>query len=332
MEEKFTYNGMDVTYTGFDRGFTGHEHLSRFGLVNMDGRMYDPSVSSFLSADRYVQDPSSAQGFNRYAYCMYNPLRYVDPTGFYVTYGDGHGHDPDGPLEQVVINGQVGFLIPEVTITPFEDFPKNWNVPIFVPNDNGGNGGDLSFGKANEAPIIGPDDGNGHGGGNGGRVPNDTHNPNNNIEIASKLLNTFNLYTTIEATLHFNWMTRTWLDKNGNFRSFDCLGNQYTGGIFSYGKAMSNRYAIAGRVFGLSGVALSFVQLESATTEEGKLEYGFDAFIGLAGVMAPEYFGLPSTIWFLGGKQVSFWYGRTTIIPMIVQGINPGLMIYQPFK
>ena len=226
----------------FDRGFTGHEHLSRFGLVNMDGRMYDPSVSSFLSADLYVQDPSSAQGFNRYAYCMYNPLRYVDPTGFFVTYGDGHGHDPDGPLEQVVINGQVGFLIPEVTITPYEDFPKNWNMPTFVPNDNGGNGGDLSFGKANEAPIIGPDDGNGHGGGNGGRVPNDTHNPNNNIEIASKLLNTFNLYTTIEATLHFNWMTRTWLDKNGNFRSFDCLGNQYTGGIFSYGKAMSNRY------------------------------------------------------------------------------------------
>ncbi len=28
-----------------------------------------------------VQDPSSQQGFNRYAYCFYNPLKYVDPTG-----------------------------------------------------------------------------------------------------------------------------------------------------------------------------------------------------------------------------------------------------------
>ena len=65
----------------FDRGFTGHEHLCHFSLINMNGRMYDPVTSSFLSADRYVQDPTSAQGFNRYAYCMCNPLRFVDPTG-----------------------------------------------------------------------------------------------------------------------------------------------------------------------------------------------------------------------------------------------------------
>ena len=66
----------------FDRGYTGHEHLTSFGLINMNGRMYDPVMSSFLSADRYVQDPTSSQGFNRYAYCMYNPLRFVDPTGW----------------------------------------------------------------------------------------------------------------------------------------------------------------------------------------------------------------------------------------------------------
>ena len=31
--------------------------------------------------DNYMQDPTSQQGFNRYAYCMYNPLKYVDPSG-----------------------------------------------------------------------------------------------------------------------------------------------------------------------------------------------------------------------------------------------------------
>ena len=66
----------------FDRGYTGHEHLTVFGLVNMNGRMYDPVMSSFLSVDRYVQQPGNSQGFNRYAYCMYNPLRYTDPTGW----------------------------------------------------------------------------------------------------------------------------------------------------------------------------------------------------------------------------------------------------------
>lgn len=65
----------------FDRGFTGHEHLQDFGFINMNGRMYDPLTSSFLSPDNYVQDPTTQQSFNRYAYCMYNPLKYVDPSG-----------------------------------------------------------------------------------------------------------------------------------------------------------------------------------------------------------------------------------------------------------
>ena len=65
----------------FDRGYTGHEHLYNFGLINMNGRMYDPVMSSFFSVDQYVQSPSNSQNFNRYAYCLNNPLRYVDPSG-----------------------------------------------------------------------------------------------------------------------------------------------------------------------------------------------------------------------------------------------------------
>ena len=77
-----TWTG-DFTGTSmFDRGYTGHEHLYAFGLINMNGRMYDPVMSSFLSVDQYVSSPESAQGFNRYAYCMNNPLRYVDPSGW----------------------------------------------------------------------------------------------------------------------------------------------------------------------------------------------------------------------------------------------------------
>ena len=65
----------------FERGFTGHEHMTGFGLVNMNGRVYDPVTSTFLSADNYVQDPSYTQNFNRYAYCLNNPLKYTDPDG-----------------------------------------------------------------------------------------------------------------------------------------------------------------------------------------------------------------------------------------------------------
>lgn len=65
----------------FDRGFTGHEHLSYFGLINMNGRCYDPFTSGFLSVDNYVQSPDYTQSFNRYAYCLNNPLKYTDPDG-----------------------------------------------------------------------------------------------------------------------------------------------------------------------------------------------------------------------------------------------------------
>ncbi|MBN2612907.1 MAG: hypothetical protein JXB00_15230 [Bacteroidales bacterium] len=65
----------------FYRGFTGHEHWDELGLLDMNGRFYDPVLGMFISPDPYVQDPSSSQNFNRYAYCLNNPLIYTDPDG-----------------------------------------------------------------------------------------------------------------------------------------------------------------------------------------------------------------------------------------------------------
>ncbi len=64
-----------------DRGYTGHEHLDMFNLINMNGRVYDPLVGRFLSPDNYVQQPGNTQSYNRYAYCFNNPLVYTDPDG-----------------------------------------------------------------------------------------------------------------------------------------------------------------------------------------------------------------------------------------------------------
>ncbi|MBO4871655.1 MAG: VCBS repeat-containing protein, partial [Muribaculaceae bacterium] len=62
-------------------GYTGHEHLPEFGLINMNARLYDPALGRFLSPDPVVQAPDDTQSFNRYSYCLNNPLRYTDPTG-----------------------------------------------------------------------------------------------------------------------------------------------------------------------------------------------------------------------------------------------------------
>lgn len=68
----------------FARGYTGHEHLDKFGLINMNGRMYDPILGRFLSPDNYVQEPDNTQNFNRYSYCLNNPMRYTDPSGDFI--------------------------------------------------------------------------------------------------------------------------------------------------------------------------------------------------------------------------------------------------------
>ena len=68
------------------RGFTGHEHLTWFGLINMNSRLYDPLIGRFLSPDPYVQTPDNSQNFNRYSYALNNPLRYTDESGKFLNF------------------------------------------------------------------------------------------------------------------------------------------------------------------------------------------------------------------------------------------------------
>ncbi len=76
--------GKTAEHTGgtFHRGFTGHEHLDNLDLIHMNGRVYDPTIARFLSADPQIQSPLYSQNYDRYNYVLNNPLRLVDPTGF----------------------------------------------------------------------------------------------------------------------------------------------------------------------------------------------------------------------------------------------------------
>ncbi|HNX44315.1 MAG TPA: T6SS effector amidase Tae4 family protein [Bacteroidales bacterium] len=53
-----------------------------FELINMNGRVYDPRIARFLSPDPLLQFPTYSQAFNRYSYCLNNPLKYTDPSGY----------------------------------------------------------------------------------------------------------------------------------------------------------------------------------------------------------------------------------------------------------
>lgn len=63
------------------RGYTGHEHLTWFGLINMNARLYDPLIGRFLSPDPFIQCAGFTQNLNRYSYGLNNPLKYIDESG-----------------------------------------------------------------------------------------------------------------------------------------------------------------------------------------------------------------------------------------------------------
>lgn len=81
-------NTTDWTYTltankpsWLYRGYTGHEMLPEFGLINMNNRMYDPLLGRMLAVDNFVANPYSTQAYNRYSYVMNNPTGFIDPSG-----------------------------------------------------------------------------------------------------------------------------------------------------------------------------------------------------------------------------------------------------------
>jgi RHS repeat-associated protein len=78
-------NGSDATTTINSltrRGFTQHEMLPEVNLIHMNGRVYEPTLGRFMSADPNVQFAGYSQSYNRYSYTLNNPLSGIDPTGF----------------------------------------------------------------------------------------------------------------------------------------------------------------------------------------------------------------------------------------------------------
>ena len=84
--------------------FTGQYHEAGLpggeGLSYYNARWYDAQVGRFVSADTIVPKPMDPQAFNRMAYVLNSPLRFIDPTGHIFDDFGGLGsplHDPGPP-------------------------------------------------------------------------------------------------------------------------------------------------------------------------------------------------------------------------------------------
>ncbi len=121
-----TADWAQITATGRD-GFTGHEHLDNVGAIHMNGRVYDPQLGRFMSADPvYVGDLAQPQSLNPYSYVANNPGTRVDPTGFYDEIAE--------------------ILVTTTRIRDFWEPPEppvsgGWDPPGELPGAGGGGGG-----------------------------------------------------------------------------------------------------------------------------------------------------------------------------------------------
>ena len=101
----------------------------------MKARIYDPATCCFLSPDPYISDPEYATAYNKYAYCLNNPLSYVDPSG-------------ENPLLIAVIVGAViGGASYTVSIAMSNGGFDNWNWGSFFKS--------VSFGAVSGAVTYG---------------------------------------------------------------------------------------------------------------------------------------------------------------------------------
>lgn len=233
----------------FDRGFTGHEHHCDFNLINMNGRMYDPVMSSFLSPDNYVQEPVSLQSLNRYAYCLYNPLRYIDPSGYRIT---------DPPHTNVVIN----YVTSEGDVS--NDLKRLLNfygiTDVTHATSDGYSGGTIRWSEGNYEYTYS------YGGDiNEGTLScqyvgdyNINYNypsfntsessysipqpnlPGNGGGCAAGIATATGTGASIGAEMFYSKTYKTWMGKNWKMYKQTWNGNQHVGGKLSYGKRNSD--------------------------------------------------------------------------------------------
>jgi RHS repeat-associated protein len=107
--ETRSFTGTDVT----DKKYTG-QRLDGTGLYYYGARYYDPTIGRFISPDTIVPSPANPQSFNRYSYCLNNPLKYTDPSGHLVYDENGNPIDTSDPywIENLAFSGNM--LVEEI--------------------------------------------------------------------------------------------------------------------------------------------------------------------------------------------------------------------------
>jgi len=106
------------------------QRLDSTGLYYYNARYYDPTIGRFISPDTIIRDPANPQCFNRYSYCLNNPLKYTDPSG----------HDPYWDLihEGEVRDRGESMDVEKITSIIVNNPSAGFDPAQIIVEDNGG--------------------------------------------------------------------------------------------------------------------------------------------------------------------------------------------------
>ena len=285
----------------FSRGFTGHEHYADLKIINMNGRLYDPVIARFFSPDNFVQVPDFTQSYNRYSYCLNNPLQWVDPSGelsFNDWYIDSKRNLQwfESTSDYVEVNGEIYSRVGSTVIRFSSNGQKIYGdeyggIHYIYPL------GEVVIGKDKQQEAI-----------SSSEIEIELNYPQNASIILS------NLFSIAGLRMEQSSSTFSLTDSKGNislhYYKSGWLGNQYvkTFSIVDYAKYFEK----TGKALGWIDVGYNGLRMLSTDDIKKKVVYGFDAGFGLIGIYGGGY-----------GIALSLYYSAVIKnYPQIQQNVN----------
>ena len=112
--------------------YRGYSYDAETGLYYLQSRYYDPAVGRFINADDYVSTGHGICGCNMFAYCLNNPVNYIDKNGINAEalqwWIAGMGWLPFVdlalPIGDILYAGGILFLGAIMLLGPQEDVPQ----------------------------------------------------------------------------------------------------------------------------------------------------------------------------------------------------------------
>jgi hypothetical protein len=212
-----------------DPGLPGEAGNGRVGVYPASGG--NPVIGRFLSPDPFIQSPDFTQSYNNYSYCVNNPLKYFDASGFTYSNNDNESFgDPNHyTLEQMwaMVFGAMGYDLPPSLESgaagrrekeEINDSKHKYRVVVLK---------DI-YGKEKVFLI-----------------------PFKESEKDDIIISSTSIGFAVSKELFYSSIFKTWMGANYQIYNLSFTGNGITGGRNAFGKSVSKAFGIAGNMLGV---------------------------------------------------------------------------------